>query len=47
MERFVDREEELARLEALYESDEAELAVVYRENKASASGLDPEGEADS
>lgn len=29
MERFVDREGELARLEALYNSDEAELAVVY------------------
>lgn len=29
MERFVDREDELARLRALYESDQAELAIVY------------------
>jgi AAA+ ATPase superfamily predicted ATPase len=29
MERFVDRKEKLARLEALYASDAAELAVVY------------------
>ncbi|WP_435102427.1 hypothetical protein [Halarchaeum sp. P4] len=41
---FYDWADELDALETAFESDGHDFYVVYRRSRASASGLDPEGE---